>query len=561
MTHADSFTRDLSNHSHPSFEALSSWRADGLEPDEAQGVQAHVAGCAQCQGIVADFATMAQAIRRFEPDAMLVARVASIDARRLADVAVSDRRVAAMPGVHDAETNEDDESDEMTRTHLDGTSVRGRNLRPGRRSLLGGALALVAVLALSVGFLAVFHVAQPTRPGGVTTIISGKLTWRSATLPPGVSANTYASEDDQGNISYLLVDKPTQVAGVWVSYDFTQHWKRLPLPPVSASAGTPNLRIDDNDAYKIVLVYTPSLRQHAPNSALPTEQQWVMFDTRASHPVWRQAASLPFAAFIVNLASWHTQTYELYATSSGNNKLLVSNDQMRTFTPVVTPIPPSLIITFWVQRTTGQLMIEGPSSTTTNAPLQFWLLALTGAHWTLITIPYYTPLPIGAPAASAPNPTKQPKALAITANYFVAQPSIGTTFSICSWSLTQDPNTNQGTSYACSWDSGKHWQRQPQTTAPCRGIRNCPGGIGLQPLAISPTGETLAQAYSIGGKQDLFLLPKNATSENEWEDIGSLPMTSLQGFSLAVAPVGDHSVVWVAQPGKTPYIQYYAVIP
>ncbi|HLY31467.1 MAG TPA: hypothetical protein VKQ36_10590 [Ktedonobacterales bacterium] len=560
---------------HPSFEALSSWRANDLATDEGRRIQAHVADCSTCQRLIADFETMDMALCRFEPDGALVARVASLDIPRLS-VSVRSPTNATHRQKSRAAEEEHTELDVVEdHKHVE-TPAFARKPRPRRRAWVSSALAAVAILALTLGFLAAFQWRATitnvyTYTHTYAPIKTGRLTWRPLVIPPWAPAHPNASDIGyavNGKIVYLYISPPQLYGGLWMTTDFGQHWRHLPPPPVAFNAGTPHIIQDDGNPYTVSLFFEPT-----DSSQNMRATEWVLFDTRMSRPAWQSLSSPVPESLIEDRITWHNLTYELVDSTSNtapNGKLLVSNDRMRSWKTI--PTPAWVANSLWIQMTTGQLLIEGSKNSSGGEAL--WLRSLTNGHWSRITAPAYTLLSDGTSAASASASVKDATSAKMGAVYYVAQPSSEKTFSICAEITTtgaSGPENPEKSAYACSWDSGQHWQRRPQLYVPCTVTNLCAPGqqsISLEQLHVTPSGETIAFDGLIDngrGAVSVFLLPRQATSERQWEDIGDVPQVGSSGYGIGTRPHdASHDVLILNfgdryKPGLV--IGYAAVIP
>ena len=365
-----------------------------------------------------------------------------------------------------------------------------RNAPPTRRNHFTRGLAsvasLVAVLALVLGAVALFHRAPGpgAEPGAIH---SGALTWRPVALPAGVRvANTYATTTgvatshatpgaftyhlltpteqanadlivapSNGNVAYISEVAAEGAPLLWRTTDAGAQWTRLPSPP-NRGYKSGHLIIDQNDALTLIASYTTAASPYAQNAydtyaLINGSRQWL--------PIYgRPVTSDGLGA----LASWQGVYYSTLLIDAPNgffrSDLLASTDGMRSWHAIdgqiiakdrLAPTGEIGVSRFWVNPTTGALLAATYNETRTGG---LWMSVDHGVNWSEVELP---PSPVSEVGETNNRVTG--------AILWVQSPTVGESFRLCAW-YTETPNSDTQTFY-CSRDSGKTWTRRTPTSA------------------------------------------------------------------------------------------------
>ena len=368
-----------------------------------------------------------------------------------------------------------------------------RNAPPTRRNRfmrgVASAASLVAVLALVLGAVALFHRAPGTGTGpGV--IHSGALTWQPVTLPAGVRlSNTYyatitrvatnharpgsytyhllmlaeeANADlvvapSNGNVAYLNEVSAKGAPLLWRTTDAGAHWTPLPSPP-NRGYTSGHLLIDQNDPLTLIASYTTTVRPSGQSTydtyaLLNGSRQWLPI--HGGPVTWGGLGSL---------ASWYGVYYSRLITTAPNgffrSDLLASTDGMRSWHAIdgqiiakdhLAPTGETGVASFWVNPTTGDLLATTYNETRAG---ELWMSVDHGVNWSEVVLP---PSPV--------SEVGETNNWVTGASLWVQQPAIGQEFRICAWFA--GGRGNGATTFYCSRDSGHTWARRP---APQLGI-------------------------------------------------------------------------------------------
>ncbi|HUY76239.1 MAG TPA: hypothetical protein VMV29_05685 [Ktedonobacterales bacterium] len=364
-----------------------------------------------------------------------------------------------------------------------------RNAPPTRRNRfmrgVASAASLVAVLALVLGAVALFHRAPGTTGPGV--IHSGALTWQPVSLPAGVRlANAYATTTgvapnhgtpgaftyhlltpaeeanadlvvapSNGNVAYIS-ELPTKRAPLlWRTTNAGQHWTPLPSPP-NRGYKSGNLLLDQNDPFTLIATYTTAAR---PSGQSAYDAYALLNGSRQWLPIYSGPVTW---GGLGNLASWHGVYYSTLITTAPNgffrSDLLASTDGMRSWNAIdgqiiakdhLAPTGETGVASFWVNPTTGDLLATTYNETRTG---ELWMSVDHGANWSEVVLP---PSPV--------SEVGETNNWVTGAILWVQSPPIGESFRLCA-GFTEQPSSDAPTFY-CSRDSGKTWTKRTPTSA------------------------------------------------------------------------------------------------
>jgi hypothetical protein len=496
---------------------LSAWHDQMVSAAEAERVRAHLAQCAACQGRLAEYGAIAQALRAQHvptPDARLWLVVRS---------GMSERRAG---------------------------SARFVFLIPARQTWKSLA-AMAAVLLLIAGFAQALR----TLPRGhvVTTSTptpgAAPLSWQQAPQPSDLvsdkNQDIEANAPSDGNTAYRCVvmpDASESHLAVWVTHDRALHWTRTASPPAWQSTA-PNaqcsIAVDALDARTVALGLFPMVPRQAPD--LASVFTYVTTDGGGS---WRQLTS-PTPASIVGpftvgnnpLATWHGVTYAIrytqHAPSAIVGTLSASHDGMRTWQPIDQPLAAAglEVASFWVNASSGEILAQATSQTGAPLPAPLWDTRDGGQHWTHLA--EMSLITSGQPTVQA-APADQP-------------------WHICYLYQDAADHPTEANQLLCSADGGQTWLPRPTLNFTFTCYKCVAGGtpttevFSMFLLAIASDGAVLATAEVPQGP---VTVPSTGNSKQPILTLYRLPAGGTVWQSLGALPPGiDNRVQYIAQPG------------
>lgn len=434
-----------------------------------------------------------------------------------------------------------------------------------------GAVALAAVVLLSLATFALLHQRSPLRTPGGQTVQRGQLGWRQITLPPGVilangagvveSSNTGASSGHTANasapnanlvvaaasgaVAYICETPATGGVRLWRTLDAGATWSPLPTLPSAATFASCAVRIDGNDARTVVVQLAPILGAGARG-----DQSFALFDGAAA---WR-----PLNTSMQAFSSWHGIYYGTsndLVIGSAVSHLYHSTDGMRTWHALDAPlIAENLaaaqrlhlngaigVAQVWVQPQTGALLAQ-----TYDGVL--WRSAKQGTTWDQIALP---PLPPASELTPSPGEDLIETAMPGAALVVVQAPTSDHPFTLCALVLDQTLTVFNVAPLYCSTNSGQSWVRRPRPTV-SQG-NGQPVGYGV-PDAMLADGSLLAWDV-----QTIYAFPGNSIQAPAPRALGTIPPppdpNNIPAGMLGITP--DGAVFWQPQNPRTVYVAQY----
>lgn len=506
--------------------SLSDFRSGGLSVSEMERLRGHIGQCPACRARLDAFEVGARALRDY-PDLNRHAELwqgvrAGIAARQASE---------ATPGQR----------------------LRRHGWRPESAKLWTTFGSVAAVVALSVGFVALFFSRggwPPTSKGTTSTPItihSGSLTWRQVFAPKGfprgsaVMGITYGGitlAPSDGNTMYacLATRRFTPTPRVWATHDAGAHWSNVTPNGLPTRVGGCLQWIDANDALRTVVSFFPMLSPQQP--APPA--QWVTYATTDGGATWSQPTGLRDGMFITLLASAHGRIYAQRTGSAPDGDtttgLYVSRDGMQSWTRIDTtlparqPNPPQIhdlgkVFQTWVNPSSGEVL----ALTFAGA---LWSTEDDGAHWAKIAYPQ------GVYATDPWAPTLA-----------VGGPTVGAHLTVCGvFASLKAPGTDQW--LECTADDGHTWIRRPSAPASTTGYLTLNlNGVGSDGslYVISSVPSTGANASGI----TIDRLPPGAQAPSDWQPLGAIPGSEHGGGGFQLASSDNGALFWVSPSSTT----------
>lgn len=468
--------------------------------------------------------------------------------------ATSSLRRAPTPLATLAHDDADADAD-MTWRRPHAPSVRRNRFTRG----LASAASLVAMLALVLGAVALFHRA----PGTGVVYKSGDLSWRKVAVPAGVllpattnygpivvrtmghsSAPTPISPlvvypnasltvaPSNGDVAYICELPSRGAPKLWRTDDAGQQW--TPLPALANDGyKSCGVLVDQNDPFTALVSFS--------KEAHPTPQS--VYSTYAlldGVKQWQRLDGGPVAdETLSHLASWHGDYYATITVSTATtlrSNLSVSTDHMQTWHAIDQQIitgdtlnPPGEYgeVGFWVNPTTGALLAVTYNSTRTGGQ---WLSVDHGANWREVVLP---PSPISEVGETGSWVTG--------ASLWVQQPAIGQEFRLCAWFSERG---TAATTFYCSQDSGRTWTRRPAPQS----------GISL-PAILLADGSILTQRYT-----GYYLNAGDATGLPASRFLGRNPFAGMISvISSGLGPTSRGVTFWQPADGHSEYVAQYTL--
>lgn len=520
---------------------LSAWRDETLAPDETARIGAHSESCLACRQRLRGFATLAATLQAQQvpaPDerlwqAVLVAVSADATERRT----TSDDTITGAYLVPDQSGNRNPKS----QSHVPPRSWRRRAL---------GTLAAVAAIALVVvGFARLFQSGMSNRPQPF------QLHWRQVKLPDAITANPGANAmlsvfPADGSIAWLCQSGTKPAPGplrIWRTNDGGATWKAVAVARID-KAFSCEITPDQLDPDVAALSYG-----FIPNKAVTIQgDNLITFDGGAS---WHEA---PYFQLNREFATLNGAIYAIRSDDTNTNHLMVSRDGAQTWNSIDNTLYSQKLLSdyFWINPTTGALLVETHSAANKDGFFSFWMADGRGANWRKIG-----ELPVGDMAAI---------------------PASDGGWSICTLveGVSGDPQHPDFHSHVyCGTDHGG-WNERPgldilrsSSTTPsvCAGCGQSPnssayGAISLVGVgndgAVLATVENRFDAKGDTTKSGLYRLPAGSS---QWQNGGETPGTpGIEVVTYAPRPGGG--IFWsmpVAPPlgGQAPASVFTASYP
>jgi hypothetical protein len=388
--------------------------------------------------------------------------------------------------------------------------------------------ALVAVLLLTLGFVALFSLRHPVLPGqqrATATSLSTPaatsqpsllpaqpLTWR----PVGVSSpqGDIAFADDGRSAYKCDVSDDAQgnsIVNIWRTSDRGAHWIPARQVPSVPTANGCQLVVGATDPSVAALAWQP-------RGAGGGDSYVGLMTTTDGGVSWQAAPPQPFVR-LDQLDSRGGAIYAIRETADNSNSveyhLWVSNDHMRTWRRLDHDITQP-VAGFWLQPDgDGILLVTSDGAPGGSSDL--WSSADGGFTWRSLTVT----VPGGLPpymTARLSDPAVRP--VGIVARWLQGQPHI------CASRVVEGSSTPD---VICSTDGDASWHARP--TPPLSASRGSAVNINL--VGITNDGALLATS---GG-----VLYRLAASASQWQSLGPLP-----NAHVYYAPAQGGGVLWAA---------------
>ena len=471
--------------------ALSALRDDGMDGvgrADAGRLAAHVATCPACSERLTAFDSLADILRSERPP--------EPDGRLWPALATS-----------------------ATATNATGSPARIGRLRLSGVRRAGASWsrvgALVAVLLLTIGFVALFNLRQPAPPAHhqptatlaptpaatatpqPSLLPTHPLTWRPVGTSSPQGAIAFAADGQSAYKCSVSFDaQGNAVLNIWRTSDRGAHWIPAREVPNDPTINGCQLVVDGSDPSVAALAWEP-------RGGGAGDSFTGLMTTVDGGVTWQAVFSEPFVR-IDQLDSRGGVIYALRETVNGANAveyhLWASGDRMRGSRQVDHGIPQP-IAGFWLQPDgAGILVVVGVGS----GGSQLWSSPDGGATWRRISAPGGLPSYMTtrfANAGAAPN--------GIVARWLQGQ------FAICFSNATVGASTPYTPTVNCSTDGGKTWHARPLLLL--GGDQGVTVGVNL--VGIANDGAVLAT-----GSGSLYRL---AAGSSRWQSLGALPEPSV----------------------------------
>lgn len=328
--------------------------------------------------------------------------------------------------------------------------------------------------------------AMPTPLTGLAAISAptqgAQASWRRANLPSGYGMQFHGAALAvslwHGSVAYSCSPPPSGALHVVKTTDGGATWGRMTDVPGSWDGC--DVAVDANEPQTVVVE----------NTYLG---QWAA--SRDGGVTWHAITQEPQSG-IAQLASAQGHTYALIGSSKGE-RLMVSDDGLVTWRDISAAIQGTRLNAFWVNPTTGALLVTADAPVTyppTNSMPLLWSSTDGGAHWASVSIPVrdLTTFAVEPPQGAAP------------------------------WTLCV--GFDSGASFACSHDSGAHWAAIPDLS----NTQSYHYGL----VAVASDGAALAYTWTTAGTgtaQTLYRLPVGAS---RWQSLGATPADAMGGMGF-----------------------------
>ena len=459
--------------------ALSALRDNDVSQAEAARLAAHVATCPACS-----------------------ARLAAFDA--LADILRSER------------PPEPDGRLWPTITTAAGAPVRLSRMRFARvrpaSAAWSRAGALVAVLLLAIGFVALFSLHHPTppvqhvptatlaptatfTPSATATLQHSPLTWRPVGVSNPLEAIAFADDGESAYKCSVSDDgQGNAILNIWRTSDRGAHWNAARTVPNDPTVNGCELVVDTSDPSVAALAWQP-------RGGGAGDSYTGLMTTVDGGLTWQAAPANPFVQ-IDQLDSRNGVIYALRETVDSSNSvayhLWASSDRMRSWRQVDQGMP-AAVAGFWLQPDgSGILMVVSGGANAIAS--QLWSSPNGGATWRQLSVPGGLPSYMPTRFASA----------GIYPNGIVAR-SLQGRFHICVSNATVGASAPYTPDVTCSADSGATWHARPLL------LFTASQGPSVYAYLVSVTDDGTVLAAGFGS------LYRLTASSSRWQSLGSLP--------------------------------------
>ncbi len=388
--------------------------------------------------------------------------------------------------------------------------------RPRHKLFAFPALAFPLLLIAACGQSAATN---PSAHATVTHTPSSSLplTWHAVTYPgDGVVSYpegvvTVAPGD--GDIAYMCMANGSSRVAVWVTRDRAAHWTHV--GDISVSMGTNQCypTVDGLQPNTAVVAVVAAKLGASPPVSLYTS--YVTFDGGSA---WRQLSKQqPYLAFQFSTLAGVIYGYLRVVHGQQDEEvpeLVVSNDQMRTWRPILQGIGDFSGFDsndFWLNPVNGALLVKDASV--------FWSSADAGVHWAKIAVPY-----LAMPSAET----------------VVQAPVTDTPWHLC---VANDDDLNLKNplpnTLACSIDGGQTWQSAPALNLSFTNVK----GTFVSPtdvFALADDGAILATSNSPNDPATEWEY-RLAPGAQSWQSLGPAPGSSA---AIRYYPGPGDGVLW-----------------
>ena len=486
--------------------ALSSYRDARANRGADDRLAAHVATCPACSARLAAFESLAGILRSEhppEPDERLwPAITAATDATDAAGAPSPFQR------------------------------LRVSGLPPGAWSRVG---ALVAVLLLTIGFVALFSLrrpvppAQPTAtttlaPGATATpaatatsqpslIPAGPLVWRPADGASDAQGMITFADDGKSAYRCLVTDdaQGNSILNIWRTADRGAHWTPARVIPRDPTVNGCELVVDVNDPSVAALAWQP-------RGGGAGDSFTGLMTTVDGGVTWQASPPQPFEQ-IDQLDTRGGAIYALRETVFNNGveyHLWVSNDRMRSWRRLDHDITQP-VAGFWLQPD-GDGILLVTSTGEAGSGSQLWSSPDGGFNWRQLNVPGGTPSYMTARFTGAGAPPN-----GIVARWLQGR------FHICVSNATVAMSTPTASDVTCSTDGGATWQARP--------LPLVTSGVGPS-VSVNLVSLTNDGAVLAADGASLYRLP---ASSSRWQSLGALPEVFVY-----YAPTPGAGILWAA---------------
>jgi hypothetical protein len=458
---------------------LSALRDGSVSRGEAERLAAHVATCPACGARLAAFDSLADILlseRPPEPDGRLWPAITT---------------AAASPA---------------SVRHPRLFSVRPGDSGAATWSRVG---ALVAVLLLTIGFVALLSLGQPAPPiqqmatatvssnatatAQSSPIPAGPLTWRPVgfTDPQGVIA--FANDGESAYRCWVTGDpQGDSILNIWRTSDRGAHWTPARDIPNEPTVNGCQLVVDTADPSVAALAWQP-------RGGGAGDSYTGLMTTVDGGATWQEMPSQPFER-IDQLDARGGEIYALLETALSDGveyHLWVSDDRMRSWRRLDRDIPQP-VAGFWLQPDGDGILVVA-SDGAGGGSSQLWSSLDGGFTWRLISVPggmpSYKPVRF-TNAGAAPN--------GIVARWLQGH------FHICVSNATVAMSTPTTSDVTCSSDGGATWQARPLLLV----TSGAGPSVAVNLVSLANDGSVLAADGAT-----LYRLP---ASSSRWQSLGQL---------------------------------------
>lgn len=404
----------------------------------------------------------------------------------------------------------------------------------------GRLSALVAVLLLAVGFVALFALQRPALPAQPTPTATALSATKTSTptstaTPPSllpahplawqplgsrIAAHSVVVVADDGASAYsCFVGSDAQgnsILHIWRTSDRGTHWISAREIPNDPTINGCELVVDGSDPSVAALAWQP-------RGGGGGDSYTGLMTTVDGGITWQAVPSEPFSR-IDQLDSRGGVIYAIRETMSSSTNsveyhLWASSDRMRSWRQVDQGLPVP-VAGFWLQPGGSSILLVGSGGANAIAS-QLWRSPDGGATWHQLDVP--GGLPSYTPARFA--------SLGASASSIVAS-SLQGRFHICVSDATVGTSSPRSQlSVMCSTDGGGTWHARTLPTL------TTPQGVSLGANLVAITSNDTLLAYGLG---TLYRLGANA---DRWQSLGPLPEPA-----VAYCPSPGPGMLWAVPP-------------